>query len=230
MKRNRLLDLAILEISAVDTPAQQPALARITKRKGTKTMENFDKLKDLTLEEFEFFKGLPSDKHQAYLDADSNGRESIAKADPIVYTSEDGVVFRKSDNPAFVALAQEKDALTSKLKETEKEGELLKLKQLVATDYAHLPGSDEDKMKLVAAALATGTESILKAKSIANKDAFVTKGTSQGNTEVESPQTLFNKGITALRESDPELDYVKAVEKFLETPEGRKLYGAMQAK
>lgn len=167
-----------------------------------------------------------------FLSLDTKGREvEMTKAlekDRVVYTSEDGQEFRKSDDPRLVAMAKHLDAERQARRDSEKQ---LREENLAkrASELKHLPGTDESKVSLLEAIDALPVEKrkgaleMLKAQDAANATGFQTRGV-RGEPKSGSPESEIDALAKSMREKNPKLTEAQAMVKALETPEGRALY------
>lgn len=77
--------------------------------------------------------------------------EKAADANPVVYTSNDGTQFMKSDSPSIVAMAKRADALEDKLKKSEEEREAQAFAKRAETELDNMPGTVEVRAALIKA-------------------------------------------------------------------------------
>ena len=188
--------------------------------------------------ERDYFDALPDDTAKdAFLFKSEAERkaeiEAVAKAaddaDPVVYTTVDGVELRKSAGEAFVALAKSNDAIRKENEALRAEREHEALEKRVETELAHLPGDVAARVAMLKAVEAIPDEAqreaalnALKAQNEAMAKAFETHGHG-GQPQPGSPDDGLDKLAKAHAEKHgvtPEVAYAEV----LKTDEGKALY------
>lgn len=251
--RKIMRQFSIEEISAVDRPAQAGAQFVIMKRNSTPPKEKnpdmsttpeltaaqkakiakADKLSDMTPDHFGFYKGLTGAAAEAFLSADEATRsaqiEKAQSADPVVYTSIDGDVFRKSDDSRLVAAARRADEMAKALAKRD-EADADRQHTEVAKGFESLKGSLEVRTAVVKAIagiesdeLRTGAMELLKAADATAKSLTKNSGTA-GNEDAgsdgEDPLAAMAKAYATKNE----VSLTQAYAEVMKTPEGQALY------
>ncbi|HUT76450.1 MAG TPA: XkdF-like putative serine protease domain-containing protein [Polyangia bacterium] len=123
-------------------------------------LERLEKLLTLPHAEQEFAKALKTDKvRDAFLAKSDEDRaaevaaeiEKRDDADPVVFTSMGGRSYRKSADPELVELAKARDADQVRIAKLEKSAEDATLARRAAEELPHLPGTVEERAKLLRA-------------------------------------------------------------------------------
>jgi hypothetical protein len=198
---------------------------QITHEELLKRLEKAERYGQLTDAEKAFMKSLDGEAAQAeFLQMSDEQRadrmESAKEADPVVYKSQDGDIFRKSDDVRLVKAAQmldEERMRRMKMEQKAKKAELEKRAQelplagelearvLVLKAIDSLP--EDERVK---------AEQVLKANADRLSKALETIGTTDGSVEEDPVDAIAKR----LRDSDPKLTYEQAYAKALRTPEG----------
>lgn len=193
-----------------------------------KDREFFDNLTDEDQKD-EFLGMSPENREKLILNMEKNAQES----DPVVYTTTDGTVMRKSAGDPLIALAKSNDKLQKRLDESEAALFQKSLEDRVLVELQYMPGTVADRAALLKAVEAlptenrTGALNALKAQNTAMAKAFKTQGvTMDGISQDHSPQTRLEKMAKALTDKDPKLSFEIAFSKVLDTAEGRELYAS----
>ncbi len=109
----------------------------------------------LSTDEFDVFKSLSGSDADAFLEASPTDRANqIAKSresDPVVYTSLDGVEYRKSADAQIVALVRKNDELQKGLQLQQAAARRVDLEKRALDEFPNLSGSDEVKANLLGA-------------------------------------------------------------------------------
>jgi hypothetical protein len=203
---------------AVD-PAVQAQIEQLTKR-----ADRAEAVLALSADQFTFFKGLGSEAQEQFLSLDSEGRKAeIAKAqeaDPVIYTSEDGEVFRKSDDQRLVKAVKQMDDERKRRKQMEERERMSGMRK--RAEGLRLPGDDEAKFLLVKAVSGLTEDEQEKAFALLNANAdrlakaLDTIGTSEQTVAEDPVQPIADQ----IRKAHPELTPEQAYSKALMTPEG----------
>lgn len=183
----------------------------------------------MTDEKDEFLDMLPEARELFGIALEKNAQES----DPVVYTTVDGTVMRKSAGESLIALAKSNDRLQKRLDVSEATLLQKSLEDRVLVELRHMPGTVADRAALLKAVDAlptenrTGALNALKAQNTAMAKAFETHGISIGNAHQDhSPQAQLERMAKALTDKDPNLSSEIAFSKVLNTTEGQELYTA----
>lgn len=158
---------------------------------------------------------------------------AIIKADEIVYTADDGTTFRKSADPAMVALVKRADNSDKELAKARDETVELNLEKRASTELKHLPGELAHQKALLKAVdgiedeeIRKGVTAILKAHNaglaVVTQEfghQTVTKVSDNASAELDSlakayvvknPETAYLDAYELVGDANPEL-YNKAV-------------------
>lgn len=159
--------------------------------------------------------------------------EEALKADPVIYTTESGVEFRKSDDSRMVDMAKENDQLAKRLNTEVEAGSVAKLEKRAETELGNLTGTVETRAAILKSidsiedeAVRTEAMKTLVAKNVANKGAFVAKGqggpssVSAGGSADDQLDTLAKEHLAANTGST----FAKSYQAVLATPAGEALY------
>lgn len=159
-------------------------------------------------------------------DARANELNKAAESDPVVYTAEDGSVFRKSDDPRLVKMAKDNDQTNRELKKERDERETLEFTKRATEELGNLPGEMPSKIALLKAVekiedkeVRTSVLGILKSHCESFKPAFETRGSSSLTGPTASLDAMAKKYA-----EDHKLSYEKAYSEVISTPEGKRLY------
>ena len=128
---------------ALDTANE--ALSKISKA--------FKSLISLDEKEFSFAKSLSEDERDSFLSSSRSDRAAIIKAaedaDPVVYTTTDGMEIRKSAGAAFVEMAKGRDEDRKLLNETLKSNQEVRYQKRATTEIPNLVGDESVKVSLL---------------------------------------------------------------------------------
>lgn len=189
------------------------------------------------------YRGLGSDElRKAFRDMSPEARRAeLAKAsdaNPVEFTSADGQIFRKNDDPRLIALAKQNDALAKSSREAAERAERVELEKRAGSDMANLPGETPVKVAFLKAleGIADATVrgkalEILKAANSGITKAFERTGTT-GASPAGSSTGTGNEAtgqLQALAKAHADkhgVDINKAMTAVLGTPEGVALYDA----
>lgn len=193
------------------------------------------------------FLGKSEDDRQAAIDeAERRAAEKAAAEDrenPVMYTTKAGVKIRKNDGETVLALAkasdQERergDRLEKELKEARKVNTDAELRKRAESDLKYLPGTVAVKMELLRAAeriedkeAREAAVAALKSQNEALRKAFRPVGVSGTPPAMEgsgSAQDQLDELAEKYQKDHPgeKLTINQAMEKVLDTDEGRELY------
>ncbi len=183
------------------------------------------------------FDALPENAQTAFLAKSAGGRleevEANAKAkagaDPVVYTTADGVEIHKSAGNAFIALAKSNDDLREEAGALRAEREQEELEKRADRELAHLPGDLTTRATMLKAmdgiedaSLREAAHNTLKAQNEAMAKAFETHGHG-GQPEPGSADDELGKLAKAYAEKNG-VTVQAAYAKVLTSAEGKALY------
>lgn len=161
------------------------------------------KMADMTDAEKAFMKGLPADQQDAFLNAPAAERvQTVQKANDanaVVYKTDDGREFRKSDDPRLVAMAKQNDETMRELRKARQEQAEANFAKRADDEIPHLPGTAAERGALLKAIDAMPPEAkeaalkSLKAGSNALSGSFKRHGNAEGKTEDGSPVDVLDK-------------------------------------
>jgi hypothetical protein len=188
-------------------------------------------LAELTDAEKEFLKGL--DDKAKFLALDAKEREAeLAKAedaDPVVYTTEDGLEIRKSAGDVVLALAKKADQELKARQELEKKAADADLAKRASE--LKLPGGEDAKKALLKALDSlSGDEQkaaleLLSVNTERLEQATKQLGTKKSDSDSDPVEAIAEK----LRKEDPKLTQEQAYAKALQTPEGLAAFNKMRS-
>lgn len=194
---------------------------------------------DLSPEHRAHYDGLAPNKQDDYLTLpDAQKSDILAKMDeanPVVFTSSDGVEFRKNDDPRMVDMAKKMDAQAETLAAKSLELDQAEFTKRAETELRLLPGETIHKVALLRAVSKIDDEDVrkgaqemlVKAAKVASL-ALDTQGyTAASPTETMSAEKAFFTKAAAIAE-EKGVPALKAQETLLDTPEGEQLYAAYQ--
>ncbi len=195
-------------------------------------------LAEMPAEQQAFAKSLQGAEREAFITSPAIDRATrVAKsleADAVVYTAQDGRVFRKSHDPAIVSLVKSNDALVAKAAAAEERENVATFKSRVPQELGNLPINvdagaallravdgikDEAHRTAAKAAIAAGNDSM--------KAAFQRLGTSVAPSDDGSAVSDFAKAVAKAKAADPKLDDVSARVAAMKTADGRAAYRRM---
>lgn len=243
-KYNVMRQFRIDEISGVDNPAQKGARALICKRDPqpeTKKMTKEDqdlldaeKAKVTKLESElaveKTMSGMSDVEKAHYSMLDEAGKVAfraasadirktdiakVSDSNPIVYKSDEGVEFRKSDDPRLAEFAKRLDAEAKIRKASDEKIARNALEKRAGDEIPNLPGDADVKCAVLKAVDAItdeksreGALALLKAGNAAIKSAFDSKGASTAPAE-GSPEAQL-EALAKARAIEKKIDYFTA--------------------
>jgi len=194
-----------------------------------KSNERLQQIAELSDAQKGIFKSLEGEKADAFLSLTPEQREAeVAKAteaDAVVYKSQDGEEFRKSDDPRMVAMAKRADEERDLRKAAEAKSQESDLRKR-AEDLQHIPGDVNVRMNMLKAIDGLPEEQrtpaleALKAQDAQLGTAFERAGTS----EVPSTDDPLKAIAKKISDADSSLTPEQAMSKALSTPEGEAAY------
>ena len=250
-----------IPVVLVDEPSSAKIVVNVTQRKSPPAIDiaklslhpEAMSMKPIVLTDSQFahyskLSGADADAFVAksHADRESDVAKAIA-ADPVMYTTTNGVEIRKSAGDLAVMFAKQADESAKKIasQETEiakantaRETEMLKGRAMA--ELKNGSGSIDTKVALLKAIAAIPDEATRTAVTETVKGmhaACADKGVLKGSTDADGtgggdPLTAFNVGVAKFAETNGIKDKGEALEKFLVTPEGKllkKSYDATRA-
>ena len=214
-------------------------------QKANEMNKRLEAIVGLTAEERAHFDKMATPAEQdAFLALNSGLRkvaiQKAAEANAVGYTAADGTEYRKSDDPRLIKMAQQADADRLELRKSQEAAATAEFKKTAATDLAHLPGTEDEKVAMLKAISAIPDEAqrdaalkALKAGSSALSKNFKPGGTSDpgaggSGDGAESAQGLLDAAVQK-HATEKNLPLSKAYVEVLSTAEGAKLYDAAEA-
>jgi hypothetical protein len=205
-------------------------------------VDRLQKIVDLSLEHRAHYDGLTVSKQASFLDAEDGDRDALieksAKNDPVVFTSDDGTEYRKSAGDLLIKMAKERDEDRAELVKSRVEAQQARLEKRANEELGLLPGEVVAKIALLRGLDAIDAEDDVKkaaAKILvdANKIAslaFQTVGKSVPDTAMDtsSAQGEIDRRVAKAMTEDS-LPRERALQKVLNSAEGRALYDAARA-
>ena len=204
--------------------AADPAVPNEQIEQLTKRLEKAERFGQLTDAQKAHYNSLSETDQAEFLAKDADARDQILKnladADPVVFTSEDGDVFRKSDDPRLVKQARQLDEERKRRKAMEEEAR----EQEARKRAEDLPfaGEIDGRVALVKALDALPedqramAEKVLKANAERLELAQKTIGTAEADLAADPIEPIAKR----LREQDSNLTPEQAYAKACQTPEG----------
>lgn len=219
---------------AGDENAQAEELAK-AQAEATK----FKALAEMTDAQKAHYEKLDDEGKQAFIAKSADDRQkdvdaAVAKADeddPVVYKSDKGVEFRKSDDPRLVEMAKQADEDRKARVAAEKRVAEQDLRKRAEDEFAHLPGTVEHRMELIKAAegiededARKGAIAALKAQNDSMATAFKTAGVGGVSPEAGSSENELDTLAKKYQEEHEGVTYAQAYDAVLKTERGRELY------
>jgi hypothetical protein len=208
-----------------------------------KALAKAQRLAEFTDAEKAFLKSLPEAERDGFIDLDQSARTAkvakSAEADSVVYTSKStGVAYRKSADPATIALAKSNDDLSEKFAKSEALREDGVFAKRAGDELKHVSATEAEKVVFLksmdgrivpnAEQMASNAK-ILKAMQGA---AEVAKGFERAGVMGESATPGASKadaGIAEIRKSNPKLSKEQAAATFWKSDLGREIRAEMDA-
>lgn len=180
------------------------------------------------------YDSLTDEKKTEFLSKSSKERqavlESIAKADPIEYTSDSGVEYHKSDGEKMIALAKQADASARIAKAEAAKNKENELRKRAEETLSHLPGDKNVHLELIKSVeniedekMRSDVIACLKAQNSKMATSFVNKGTSE-IPEFDATATQQLDELAKAYAAENKISYEQAYVKVLETEKGQDLY------
>lgn len=192
-------DVAVLEdFSMPENKTTATDEADLKKRLDTLEveLEKARKFGDLSDEEKEHFKSLDDEEKAAFLAKTADVRkadiEKSKSANPVVYTSDDGTAFYKSDDARLITLAKDRDADRRELAKERQDRENATFQKRAETELEFFPGDVAVRAAILKAVEGIGDKEIrtkalesLKAKNDEMSKSFQRAGTTSVNRDLE---------------------------------------------
>ena len=170
---------------------------------------------------------------EAFLVKSADGRRveiaATQDADPVVYTTADGVAIRKSAGDAFIALAKSNDALRKEADALRAEREQEALEKRADVELSHLPGDVKVRAAMLQAledipeaAQREAAHNMLKAQNAVMATAFETRGVGIGPAEGSPDDALAKLAQAYAKEHG--VTEAAAYAAVMDTPEGAAVY------
>lgn len=200
------------------------------------TLKTAVKLGGLTDTEKSHHAKLGEDGQESFLGKSHTERnvdiEEALKADPVIYTTTDGVEFRKSDDKRMVDMAKQNDQLSKRLDSEMEAGSVAKLAKRAEEELGNVTGSVEARSAIIKSVDSIEDETLrgeaqtaLKAMNTAAAGKFVAKG--KGGPSSASPSGDAESQLDTLAKAhakDNSMSFAKSYQAVLATPEGEALY------
>ena len=172
------------------------------------------------------FVGKSADERKREIEAAAHAEQD---ADPVVYTTGDGIELRKSAGDALIAMAKKNDTIAKENATLRAEREQAALEKRADAELSHLPGDVKTRAAMLRAidaidgdAQREAAHSALKANNAAMSKAFETIG-HNGQPESGSPEDTLDKLAKAHAEKHS-VSHAAAYAEVLKTDEGNALY------
>lgn len=223
--------------SEMSEATNQADIAAVEKR-----AERAEAIADLSVDQLTYVKGLDAAGQDAFLamgpakrdDAVSKAAEAATAADPVVYESDSGQVYRKSDDMRLVEMAKERDSDRKELAESRALSKRQDLEKRATNGMNHFKGDIATKASLLGAIDGIEDADVRKAALSLVEDAdsalskaFETLGVSDAPVE-SSAESALNKLATERASADG-TSFAVAYSKVLDTVEGQRLYGEIRS-
>ena len=192
----------------------QPSVEELQKQ-----LDRANSIIALSQTEKSHFDSLEGEVQDAFLAKSSDERkaeiESVSKAkqdaDPVLYTTADGVELRKSAGEALIAMAKANDAIAKENSELRAQREQDSLEKRAEEELSHLPGDVKTRAAMLKAVESISDEDqrkaaldALKANNNAMGEAFEAHGVS-GQSAPSSADSELNQLAKELAEKGKEL-------------------------
>ena len=172
------------------------------------------------------FVGKSTDERQREVQA---AAQNVQAADPVVYTTGDGIELRKSAGEALIAMAKKNDAIAKENATLRADREQAALEKRAEAELSHLPGDVKTRAAMLRAidainddAQREAAHSALKANNAAMSTAFETHG-HNGQAELGDAEDGLEKLAKAYAEKHS-VSHEAAYAEMLKTAEGQELY------
>ena len=198
---------------------------------------------DLSPEHRAHYDTLPVSKRDDFLTKSASEKdadiEAIEKANPVIYTAEDGTEYRKSDDARLVKMAKERDEDRKEMSKFRIDAEQEAFSKQADDLLGLVPGEKVEKVATIRAiskiedadvrkAAFTLLENAGKVYKMALSTAGVNETVSPANTGIAKAADVLKQAVSACAKEDS-ISEAQAYEKVLGTPEGQRLYDAARA-
>lgn len=177
--------------------------------------ENARLAKMLELDDSEraFMKAMPKDQQDAFLNASVQDRATAVKkakeGDEVVYKTDDGREFRKSDDPRLVAMAKQHDDTARELKKAREEQAASNFAKRAQEEIPHLPGTATERGALLKAIEAMPQEQRASALAAVKAGSAAMSGTFKRHGSADAGATVDESNPNAFLEAKAR-EYAKA--------------------
>lgn len=161
--------------------------------------------------------------------------KSIADGNEIVYTADNGDVYRKNDDPRLVKMAREKDEESKVAKAERERREDAEFAKRAQDELQHLPGEETVKVAMLKALETIKDADTKKAATemlhASNKDMAkaMTRIGADGDGKDDGPMAKLNSLAKKYQADHEGTSFEKAYDEILKTDEGKALYNQTQA-
>jgi len=174
-----------------------------------------------------------NDERQSVVDAIAKAAEDD---NAVVYKSDAGLEFRKSDDPRLIQMAKQSDADRKKAAEAEAALADERLTTKANTEFKHLPGDVDVRKALIKSAESIEDKDLreksleaLKSQAAAIGKSFTTVGHTGGqdlekNAVTQDGEAELQSIADELMKADPTLSEAVAYTKAMDTPRGQQAY------
>ena len=209
------------------------ATAKSTIETQSAEMATLKALSEMTDAQKAHHDGLDTAAQAEFVAKSSAQRQDVitkaADADAVVYTSDEGIEYRKSHDAATLALAKRVDELDRLRKDADAKVDAARLEKRATDEFPHLPGDTAAKTALIKAmesitdeTARKAAEAVLRANNEAMSKAFATHGTTSAPAAGSAMQKL--EALAKQHMADHGVPFAKAMDAVVHTPEGDTLY------
>ena len=218
--------------------------------------ERLEAIVKMSAEHRSYYEALDADGQAQFIKRSETDRTAVIEiarraqedADPVVYTTRDGVDIRKSDGAGALAMAKSADALRGELADVRDENSKLvgaavvaDLQKRAAVELSNLPGSIEHRAALLKAvdgipdedARATAMAA-LKSQNDGLAPIFKMAGIGAASDPVGTAQDTAQRRLDELtkshQEAHPDVSFAVAQDAVLQTREGSELYRQIEGR
>lgn len=221
------------------TPEEQKAADLQKQLEATKEeLASAKAVASLTDAEKVLYGRLTPDAQRGFLRLDPGARrrevEKTAEENPVVYTADNGEVFRKSDDPRLVRLAKQNDESIRSAKIEREARENVEFAKRAETELKNLPGDPATKVAMLRAVegikddgARKGCSAMLKAGNEALAFEFDVQGIKNGGPTGDSHAQLEALAEAFAKKNN--ISITQARSKVLDTPEAAEIVTRMRA-
>lgn len=152
-------------------------------------------------------------------------------ADPVVYETSRGLKIRKSAGDVVLSLAKDADEQRKRADAAEDKATASDFSKRAESELSHLPGTVDERASILKAVDGIKDEThrnsalaALKAGDAAMAGAFKSKGSSEGATDENSPESKLDALVKSHVEKNSGVTEAAAYVKVLESDAGKELY------